>query len=273
MSTMPRKPVRKSSLLTHFRECFFGFADSAKEEYFTRLQVECRKYPIVLLSLAYCASSMTKLLLPEHSHENLIERILLEPLTPVPALCLAAALLLGYWQWAEPLIIMSFIMRHLTLMLWIMCDPASAPPVVGRFHFMAILVWMLTVPSMVGRSPADIRSWPFMVIQTPPSAYPVVPSQPRLAGGSNPSPFIQDVWHIVSSLPSANLKTLFAANLGYLLIPATFLCLVLRMSPCIPSWLFTVHCVCYVLPWLLVPLVLRRQLHVGSSLLADRKPL
>eukprot|EP00798_Chlamydomonas_sp_ICE-L_P011711 gene11711-34438_t len=274
MRIMPRKPFRKSSLLTRCRECFFGFADSAKEEYFTRLQVECRTFPIVLLSLAYCASSITKIMAPEHSHEHVMERILLEPLTPVPAVCLASAALLGRWRWVEPLTIICSIMRHLTLMLWLMCDPASAPPVVGRFHFLVSLMWMLSVPSMVNRSPADISPWPVIVIRTPHSASPVVPNQPKLAGGPNPSSFIQDLWHSFSSLPLSNLKTRFTAILGFLLVPTTLLCLFLKVSPCILSWLFAMYFVCYLLPWLLnIHLVLRRQLRVGSFLLADKKPM
>eukprot|EP00798_Chlamydomonas_sp_ICE-L_P018929 gene18929-25496_t len=205
---MTSKPVRKSSLLTHFRDCFFGFTDSAKEEHLIRLQVEYMKYPMVLFALAFCASGITKLMQTDLSQQNMLWSILLEPTSPLPNLCLVSALLFGSWQCAEPMAIIAGLMRFPSLMMWIICDQASVPVVVHRwegavssadklvdhafflaignsvlhvrfkFHLMLALAWILVAPTMVSRSPADISAWPFVLIlviaimPTPPSAEP-----------------------------------------------------------------------------------------------------
>eukprot|EP00798_Chlamydomonas_sp_ICE-L_P007801 gene7801-996_t len=191
---MTSKPVRKSSLLMHFRECFFGFADSAKEEHFTRLQVEYMKYPIILFAVALSAAGITKVVQTEQYHQNMLWSILLEPTSPLPNLCLMSALLFGCWRFAEPMAIISGLWRFPSLMMWMMCDQALVPAVVQRwervvtssdkwfyyavflalgnrvmhvrfkFHFMLALAWILVAPTMVGRSPADISAWPLVVI-------------------------------------------------------------------------------------------------------------
>eukprot|EP00798_Chlamydomonas_sp_ICE-L_P024471 gene24471-10075_t len=190
---MDCKVRKKYSYFAHLRECFFSFADNAKEEHFVRLAIEQRKFVISLLGGALCAASALKILGSEDMRQNLVGFFLLDPTTPGPIAFLLVALLMGRWQWVEPAVFVAILMRMVSLRTWIVCDPASIPAVVQRWlgpfssmHSFIICSVMVSAssfvlnarlkfalfnavlngvmaPGIAHRSPADLSPWPLVV--------------------------------------------------------------------------------------------------------------
>eukprot|EP00798_Chlamydomonas_sp_ICE-L_P012311 gene12311-15474_t len=185
--------AKKTSLVAHLRECFFGFADSAHEEHFVKLRFQERMTVGFATAVVTCASSIYRALQSEDWSQNPFGCILLEPGAPVPMVFLIWIICTARWRWMEPAVFACYAFRLATLFLWLMCDSASVPAVVQwwsvptasvasficfstlsavinylvnvRFigGLMIALVWVLLAPCMVHRSPADIKSLPLVL--------------------------------------------------------------------------------------------------------------
>eukprot|EP00798_Chlamydomonas_sp_ICE-L_P012443 gene12443-15644_t len=130
---MTSKPVRKPSLFEHFRECICGFAYSAKEEQFTRLQIQRRSTAIVVIGGIMCANSIYHFTKLEDFSLNPPASIVLDLSSPLPLALLVLSILTGRWRWVEPMAILGAIPRLISLSVLMMGDPNSVPAAVKRW--------------------------------------------------------------------------------------------------------------------------------------------
>eukprot|EP00798_Chlamydomonas_sp_ICE-L_P024124 gene24124-9701_t len=185
--------AKKTSLVARLRECFFGFADSAKEEHFIKLSIQERMTVLCVFSVMVCASSIKRVMSSEDWSQNPFGCILLEPNVPVPVAFLVWTLRTARWRWVDPAVFVCHAWRFAIILLWLVCDAASVPAVVQwwssptasvasfmcystlvavvnylvnvRFigGLMMALVWVALAPCMAHRSLADIKSWPLVL--------------------------------------------------------------------------------------------------------------